>query len=433
MVAGKLHARLQCAAALAASLMCTPAGAQGGKGVPPADLAFWRKVWVERTAIASFGDFPVAAGRGAALAINQADATRAINTIISRKTGIFTDDELKNILADFHVDELSAQYKVATAGSPLQQGLSITIAHIIHASPNREASAQLVKALQPYFPGPTFQNDARMAYESCNLINDTLGYGFRCPATTQFVDYDSKEPLEAALAKMSAATYKIGVVGKTVDPVIDGFSLVGTPIVKDYGFAGLVYAKDDMIVMAIRGTQLNIAGQAIRNLSADYAFLSWTNGVMLGELSGAVELLARIHEVYPNAHVYLTGHSLGGTVAQLLAAETSLPTATFDAPGAGTFATDALLALAPLDHVRFASSGKIVNYVTMGDYISSWGVPYGSVCTVGQPKTVNWDDVLGNHDHDLSARVMADPTLPRYPVRIDRNTKIPSPGTCPTM
>ena len=47
----------------------------------------------------------------------------------------------------------------------------------------------------------------------------------------------------------------------------------------------------------------------------------------------AIELYGNVTEMYPDSNVWLTGHSLGGSVASLLGLTFGLPTITFEAPG----------------------------------------------------------------------------------------------------
>ena len=49
--------------------------------------------------------------------------------------------------------------------------------------------------------------------------------------------------------------------------------------------------------------------------------------------SAAIELYGNVTELYPDANVWLTGHSLGGSVASLLGLTFGIPTITFEAPG----------------------------------------------------------------------------------------------------
>lgn len=47
----------------------------------------------------------------------------------------------------------------------------------------------------------------------------------------------------------------------------------------------------------------------------------------------AIDLYGNVTELYPDSDVWLTGHSLGGSVSSLLGLTFGLPAVTFEAPG----------------------------------------------------------------------------------------------------
>lgn len=47
----------------------------------------------------------------------------------------------------------------------------------------------------------------------------------------------------------------------------------------------------------------------------------------------AINLYSNVTELYPNSNIWLTGHSLGGSISSLLGMTFGLPTVTFQAPG----------------------------------------------------------------------------------------------------
>ena len=93
------------------------------------------------------------------------------------------------------------------------------------------------------------------------------------------------------------------------------------------GFSAAVYAPDDKhIVIAYRGTEATSG--------ADW----WTNikqglGFHTDQYDEAVLLAQRMKDQYPDKEIELTGHSLGGGLAQLASAATGLPATTFNAAG----------------------------------------------------------------------------------------------------
>lgn len=96
------------------------------------------------------------------------------------------------------------------------------------------------------------------------------------------------------------------------------------------GFLGKVYrAESGELVIAFRGTELedkqkrglrNDINMACKNIPA--------------QLQNAFIMYKHVKQEYPNAKITLTGESLGGTLAALVAAETGVKAVTFSAYGA---------------------------------------------------------------------------------------------------
>lgn len=96
------------------------------------------------------------------------------------------------------------------------------------------------------------------------------------------------------------------------------------------GFLGKVYrAESGELVIAFRGTELedkqkrglrNDINMACKNIPA--------------QLQNAFTMYKHVKQEYPNAKITLTGESLGGTLAALVAAETGVKAVTFSAYGA---------------------------------------------------------------------------------------------------
>ena len=96
-------------------------------------------------------------------------------------------------------------------------------------------------------------------------------------------------------------------------------------------------ADDSQVVIAFRGTDLSNPMTAIMNIMADASFVGnqtpTTDLVM--ETEDAASFVRQVITAYPNANITLTGHSLGGALAQLVGQAANLDTYTFNAPGAG--------------------------------------------------------------------------------------------------
>lgn len=96
------------------------------------------------------------------------------------------------------------------------------------------------------------------------------------------------------------------------------------------GFMGKVYrAESGELVIAFRGTELeDIKGRGLRN------DINMACKILPAQLQNAFTMYKQVKKEYPNAKITLTGESLGGTLAALVAAETGAKAVTFSAYGA---------------------------------------------------------------------------------------------------
>ena len=96
------------------------------------------------------------------------------------------------------------------------------------------------------------------------------------------------------------------------------------------GFKGKVYrAESGEIVISFRGTELDdIKGRGLRN------DVNMACKILPAQLQNAFTMYKQIKQEYPNVKITLTGESLGGTLAALVAAETGVKAVTFSAYGA---------------------------------------------------------------------------------------------------
>ena len=125
------------------------------------------------------------------------------------------------------------------------------------------------------------------------------------------------------LAKLSLASY-------THPPVkTDGWEPArkfGTQA--KHGFYAVLFRKDPTLVLAYRGTddwQVDLIDDAT-------ILLGWISGQM-GQARNALTAAKDVQSKVRGSKLCLTGHSLGGGLAALIAAQNDLPCVTFNAPG----------------------------------------------------------------------------------------------------
>ncbi len=108
--------------------------------------------------------------------------------------------------------------------------------------------------------------------------------------------------------------------------------------------------KTGEIAIAYRGTD---SGLDFANSDAPIFFEATPM-----QLKAAQNFYKNVKDAYPEAEITLTGHSLGGGLAQVVASENGLSAATFNAPGMQT--------------ENGETSDRIVNYVNMNDPVGSY-------------------------------------------------------------
>ena len=92
------------------------------------------------------------------------------------------------------------------------------------------------------------------------------------------------------------------------------------------GFKGTAYMKGNDIVISYSGTNIN----QVQDWGSDIAMGA---GFKPAQLNDARTLYNNIRTSYPKANITFTGHSLGGSLAQLMSAETGERAITFSAFG----------------------------------------------------------------------------------------------------
>src|SRR5262249_42962233 len=128
-------------------------------------------------------------------------------------------------------------------------------------------------------------------------------------------------------------------------------------------FRANAYASSDdsQIVIAFRGTDLNDnIVTLLKNILADISFVTGVvNANLLNYVEDAAQFVRSIEAAFPHASITLTGHSLGGAIAQIISAASGLSASVFNAPGVGTIygqMTPVLGAFSPINNSDYVDT-----------------------------------------------------------------------------
>lgn len=179
-------------------------------------------------------------------------------------------------------------------------------------------------------------------------------------------------------------------------------------LLSDGEFQGVAYANADgsAVVLAIRGTNLGdgLQWSGFKNALTDAA--SFSSGAPTSGLrsmvADAAYMLSKLVSAYPKAEIHLTGHSLGGAIAQLLGQASGYATTSFNAPGTEALYADLTQELQPalILGQRPNAGSERLNYRTVGDPVSLFGQHSETTLTLLTGEPVNPWDLLGNHGMD---------------------------------
>jgi Ca2+-binding RTX toxin-like protein len=187
-------------------------------------------------------------------------------------------------------------------------------------------------------------------------------------------------------------------------------------------FQAFTYANSDssQVVIAFRGTVVdpNDLSTTFKTATTDFASFSLgipTVGLLKG-MQEAAALLAEVVQQYPNAKITLTGHSLGGAMAQMLGKASGYSTVAFDAPGASEIYNSASMQSALAATIKLGTQhpepGSSVNIRTVGDWVSMQGVQFSTPVTIDAANPVYLDSpffILQNHKMDTILKELKAP------------------------
>lgn len=138
------------------------------------------------------------------------------------------------------------------------------------------------------------------------------------------------------------------------------------------GLAFTTYQRGNEYVIAFRGTD------SIRDIGADasFVFKQWDS-----QFEMAAAFIKKLREEVPEGVIQVTGHSLGGGIAQIVAKMFNLSGASFEAPGANGVTNTLGYLEAKTKYARDIPEGQgspgFVNYLSKGSLISSVGTHVG--------------------------------------------------------
>ena len=148
------------------------------------------------------------------------------------------------------------------------------------------------------------------------------------------------------------------------------------------GFRAGVYKKDNNIIIVYRGTDspTDIVNNDIKMIQK----------CIPSQIKDARRFYKEIHQAYPDCKIIFTGHSLGGSNAQVMGSETGCETITFSAYGTGN-----------LYGTRAIYSENITNYGDAKDaiYISNIDNQVGK--TIVLNSGIDDSDYLGKSNEQL--------------------------------
>ena len=222
-----------------------------------------------------------------------------------------------------------------------------------------------------------------------------------------------------------------------------GWEYIGTSIDNKNGFRGSVYKKGNDIAISFAGTD----PKDIKDLKND---LSMGFALAPSQLNNANDLYKQIIAKYPDGNIIFTGHSLGGSLAQLMSAKTGDRAVTFNAYGTGDILFNS--GYTNLNKLNITNYGNLKDpifganynkqpgkmYVTTGNFNTDKNTIYGVGTQVDWHKPdldYHNPDNLGslNNMAEVQPSVKLDSSTPLYKAGIQENVYLKNQSSNPVL
>ncbi|WP_340569654.1 XVIPCD domain-containing protein [Stenotrophomonas sp. G106K1] len=169
----------------------------------------------------------------------------------------------------------------------------------------------------------------------------------------------------------------------------------------DTGYQGVVYQNPESkeVIVAHRGTEFD--RQPLIDGGIDAAMVTAKLNAQLGDALALTKQATKLAEEKGYGPVSVTGHSLGGALAQITAHHYNLPGDAFNPYGAAGLAYR-------LPEGQPANAAPFTNHVMAGDLVSAGGPHYGKVEMYALPKEL---EVLRNAEQGQRVASLVAPGL----------------------